>query len=101
MMRKSALCAACACPLLLVVLHTNTLCQTFTPRQQILDKEDFTLEELLDEDDVVQEARALNARLIAFLRERASVERLIKYAVGAPSDPDDPKQQYKCAALGR
>lgn len=32
--------------------------------ESILDKEDFTLEELLDEEDIIQECRALNSRLI-------------------------------------
>jgi serine/threonine-protein phosphatase 6 regulatory subunit 3 len=30
----------------------------------ILDKENFTLEELLDEDEIIQECKALNTRLI-------------------------------------
>jgi hypothetical protein len=32
--------------------------------QQILDKEEYTLEELLDEDDIIQECKSLNGRLI-------------------------------------
>jgi serine/threonine-protein phosphatase 6 regulatory subunit 3 len=34
------------------------------PLQQILDKETFTLEELLDEDDLIQECKSLNGRLV-------------------------------------
>jgi len=30
----------------------------------VLDKESFTLEELLEEDDVIQECKSLNSRLI-------------------------------------
>ena len=30
----------------------------------VLDKENFTLEELLDEDEIIQECKALNGRLI-------------------------------------
>ena len=30
----------------------------------VLDKEDFTLEELLDEEEIIQECKALNSRLI-------------------------------------
>lgn len=40
----------------------------------ILDKEDFTLEELLDEDEIIQECKALNGRLInlyVFVRSHA------------------------------
>lgn len=33
--------------------------------QQILDKEQYTLEELLDEDDLIQECKSLNGRLIS------------------------------------
>jgi hypothetical protein len=32
--------------------------------QLVLDKESFTLEELLEEDDVIQECKSLNGRLI-------------------------------------
>uniref|UniRef100_M4EYF1 SIT4 phosphatase-associated family protein n=1 Tax=Brassica campestris TaxID=3711 RepID=M4EYF1_BRACM len=35
-----------------------------SPVESILDKEDFTLEELLDEEDIIQECRALNICLI-------------------------------------
>ncbi len=36
-----------------------------SPVEQILDKEEFTLEELLDEDDIIQECKSLNSRLVA------------------------------------
>lgn len=32
--------------------------------EAILDKENFTLEELLDEEEIIQECKALNSRLI-------------------------------------
>ncbi|ONM40836.1 SIT4 phosphatase-associated family protein [Zea mays] len=35
-----------------------------SPVDTILDKENFTLEELLDEDEIIQECKALNSRLI-------------------------------------
>lgn len=66
-----------------------------SPIEQILDKEEFTLEELLDEDDIIQECKSLNGRLIVFLRERSTVEQLIKYLVQPPQDSDDPKRCYK------
>ncbi|KIZ05115.1 Serine/threonine-protein phosphatase 6 regulatory subunit 2 [Monoraphidium neglectum] len=66
-----------------------------SPIEQILDKEEYTLEELLDEDDIIQECKSLNGRLIAFLREKEVVEQLLRYLVQPPSDPDDPKKQYK------
>ncbi|KAI8474021.1 MAG: SIT4 phosphatase-associated protein-domain-containing protein [Monoraphidium minutum] len=66
-----------------------------SPIEQILDKEEYTLEELLDEDDIIQECKSLNGRLIAFLREKPVVEQLLRYLVQPPTDPDDPKKQYK------
>ena len=36
-----------------------------SPIEQILDKNEFTLEELLDEDDIIQECKTLNGRLVA------------------------------------
>ncbi|KAJ9528525.1 hypothetical protein QJQ45_020496, partial [Haematococcus lacustris] len=66
-----------------------------SPIDQILDKEEFTLEELLDEDDLVQECKSLNGRLVAFLRERSTVEQLVRFLVEAPFDGDDPKRAIK------
>ncbi|KAA3489546.1 serine/threonine-protein phosphatase 6 regulatory subunit 3-like isoform X2 [Gossypium australe] len=37
-----------------------------SPVDSILDKENFTLEELLDEEEIIQECKALNSRLINF-----------------------------------
>jgi len=66
-----------------------------SPIEAILDKEDFTLEELLDEDDLIQEVKSLNNRLLAFLRQRETVDQLITYLVELPGDSDDPKRQFK------
>ncbi|PIN07329.1 SAP family cell cycle dependent phosphatase-associated protein [Handroanthus impetiginosus] len=62
---------------------------TASPVETILDKENFTLEELLDEDEIIQECKALNGRLINFLRERDTVKKLIQYTVEeAPEDAE-------------
>uniref|UniRef100_A0A7S0WRG6 Uncharacterized protein n=1 Tax=Chlamydomonas leiostraca TaxID=1034604 RepID=A0A7S0WRG6_9CHLO len=66
-----------------------------SPIEQLLDKEEFTLEELLDEDDLIQECKSLNGRLVAFLRERSTVEQLVRYLVEPALDADDPKRTYK------
>ncbi|KAG9158484.1 hypothetical protein Leryth_016139 [Lithospermum erythrorhizon] len=66
------------------------LCCHTIPVETILDKESFTLEELLDEDETIQECKAVNGRLINFLRERAQIEQLIRYIVEkVPEDADD------------
>ncbi|KAG6478782.1 hypothetical protein ZIOFF_062226 [Zingiber officinale] len=61
-----------------------------SPVELILDKENFTLEELLDEEEIIQECKALNSRLINFLRDRAQVEQLLRYITeDAPGDADN------------
>ncbi|KAL3522823.1 hypothetical protein ACH5RR_015657 [Cinchona calisaya] len=62
---------------------------TASPVETILDKENYTLEELLDEDEIIQECKALNGRLIDFLRDRAQVKQLVRYIVEeAPEDSE-------------
>ncbi|KAF9599549.1 hypothetical protein IFM89_038815 [Coptis chinensis] len=63
--------------------------------EAILDKDEFSLEELLDEDEVIQECKALNSRLVNFFRDRAQVEQLVRYIVEeAPEDADN-KRAFK------
>ncbi|KAH0527109.1 hypothetical protein TsFJ059_002143 [Trichoderma semiorbis] len=47
----------------------------------ILDKPDFTLEELLEEADLIQELKQHNSKLIEFLREDKVLEKLLEYTV--------------------
>ncbi|TQV95096.1 SIT4 phosphatase-associated protein [Cordyceps javanica] len=47
----------------------------------ILDKTEFTLEELLDETDLIQELKQHNSKLIEYLREDAILKRLLEYVV--------------------
>ncbi|OIW13908.1 hypothetical protein TanjilG_31797 [Lupinus angustifolius] len=57
--------------------------------ETILDRENFTLDDLLDEDEIIQECKALNSRLINFLSGRPQVEQLIRYIVEeAPADAE-------------
>ncbi|PKA53568.1 hypothetical protein AXF42_Ash009064 [Apostasia shenzhenica] len=63
--------------------------------ETILDKENYTLEELLDEDEIIQECKGLNNRLINFLRERSQVEQLICYIVEEAPDDTEKKRSFK------
>ncbi|XLR20063.1 hypothetical protein S83_047975, partial [Arachis hypogaea] len=63
--------------------------------EAILDKENFTLEELLDEEEVIQECKALNSRLINFLRDRAQVEQLLRYIIEEPPEDAESKRTFK------
>ncbi|KAI3843754.1 hypothetical protein MKW92_035211 [Papaver armeniacum] len=66
-----------------------------SPVESVLDKEDFTLEELLDEEEVIQECKALNSRLINFFRERAQVEQLLRYIVEEAPEDAESKRAFK------
>ncbi|KAK8491739.1 hypothetical protein V6N12_055691 [Hibiscus sabdariffa] len=66
-----------------------------SPVDSILDKENFTLEELLDEEEIIQECKALNSRLINFLRDRIQVEQLLRYIVIEPPEDADSKRAFK------
>ena len=50
----------------------------------ILDKADFTLEEVLDEGDLIQELKQHNSKLIEYLREESVLQRLLAYVIAAP-----------------
>ncbi|KAH9617342.1 hypothetical protein KSS87_009170 [Heliosperma pusillum] len=66
-----------------------------SPVDAVLDKDNFALEELLDEEEIIQECKALNSRLINFLRDRAQVEQLLRYVIEEPSEDADNKRAFK------
>ena len=55
----------------------------------ILDKPDVTLEELLDEADLIQELKQHNTKLIEYLREEHALRRLLEYVVASPAKLDE------------
>ncbi|KID80366.1 Extragenic suppressor of kinetochore protein 1 [Metarhizium brunneum] len=72
----------------------------------ILDKPDFTLEELLDESDLIQELKQHNSKLIEYLREDSILEKLLEYVVAprlevfaTPDDPADDESKGKSRLL--
>lgn len=52
----------------------------------ILDKADVTLEDLLDESDLIQELKQHNTKLIEYLREEKILERLFEYVVAPKAE---------------
>ncbi|KAK3276563.1 hypothetical protein CYMTET_15371 [Cymbomonas tetramitiformis] len=66
-----------------------------SPIEGILDRGDFTLEEILEEDDVIQECKALNSRLIAFMKEKDNTEKLIRYLVEPPAEDASVQRRFK------
>lgn len=63
-----------------------------SPVDDILKKDDFTLEELLDEDDVVTETRNHKEALIDFLAKKEQIEALLNYFTNEP-EPDATEQR--------
>lgn len=57
----------------------------------ILDKPDVTLEELLDESDLIQELKQQNGKLIEFLRDEPVLHKLLRYVV-AETPPEEEEQ---------
>ncbi|KAI3432394.1 hypothetical protein D9Q98_003950 [Chlorella vulgaris] len=68
---------------------------TASPVDSILDKESYSLEELLDEDELIQECKSLNARLTAYLKQKETVNKLVRYLVEPPPPDADPKRSFK------
>jgi SIT4-associating protein SAP185/190 len=64
----------------------------------ILDKSDVTLEELLDEADLIQELKGHNSKLIEFLRDENVLRRLLEYVVA--SKPPDDIDDYLADSIG-
>lgn len=60
--------------------HASSYAQP-SPIESILEKESFTLEELLEEDDLIQETKSLNGRLIDFLKRTETVSKLLTLIV--------------------
>lgn len=59
--------------------------------EQLLDRGDFTVEEFLCEDDVIQEVKSLNRRVIEYIQQPDVLRKVVEYAVGPP--PPDLDQQ--------
>ncbi|CAK7235014.1 sporulation-induced protein [Sporothrix bragantina] len=58
-----------------------------SPIDAILDRPDFTLEELLDESDLLGDVKAHNNKLLEYLRQRDIVLRLLEYVVAPKAEP--------------
>jgi SIT4-associating protein SAP185/190 len=53
----------------------------------ILDKPDFTLEDLLEDSDLIQELKQHNAKLVEYLREQDVLKKLLEYVVAPKLEP--------------
>ena len=57
--------------------------------------QDFTLQDLLDDDDILQECRQANKKLTEYLAEPDVIRTLLEYVVNEPSDDLNERQRFK------
>jgi len=68
---------------------------TISPVETILDRDHYTLEELLDEEELLQETKAQNKKLIPFLTKTETLEKLVHFITTEPDDISDPRRRLK------
>ncbi|KAM4615400.1 serine/threonine-protein phosphatase 6 regulatory subunit 2a isoform 1-T1 [Polymixia lowei] len=62
---------------------------------QLLDREDVTLRELMEEDDVLQECKAQNRRLLLFLSQDHCMQELVNLITTEPSADLEERSRFK------
>ncbi|XP_064417233.1 serine/threonine-protein phosphatase 6 regulatory subunit 2a isoform X2 [Latimeria chalumnae] len=65
--------------------------------EKLLDKEDVTLRELMDEDDILQECKAQNQRLLDFLCQQHCMEELVNLITHEPPTDMEERMRFKYA----
>lgn len=65
-----------------------------SPIDTLLDSDDYTLQQLLDEDDLVQECKQLNNKLLDYLSLPEQVEAMVNYIVDAPAEDASDKLKF-------
>jgi len=61
----------------------------------LLDSGEFTLDQLLDEEEILQEAKTQNKKLLDFLVDPQTLKRLVDYITIEASDDADNKRRFK------
>ncbi|XP_040181662.1 serine/threonine-protein phosphatase 6 regulatory subunit 1 isoform X2 [Rana temporaria] len=74
-------------------LHTSSHVDT------LLERENVTLYELLDEEDVLQECKVVNRKLVQFLVQPQHMEDLVTCITQEPTSDMDEKLRYKYASV--
>jgi serine/threonine-protein phosphatase 6 regulatory subunit 3 len=61
----------------------------------ILDKETCTVEDLFDEEEIIQECKTINNRLVNFLRGKEQMQRMLCYIVQEPPEGVESKRAFR------
>ncbi|KAF1791079.1 SIT4 phosphatase-associated protein family [Phytophthora cactorum] len=73
----------------------SSLFNISSPLNDLLEKDDFTLQQVLQEDELVQEVKTRNTKLLDFLSQEAIVQNLVEYVVRTPEDTSDDLRTLK------
>ena len=84
-----------ACSFVAVTMFWKFDLNTTSHVDKLLDKEDVTLRELLDEDDVLQECKAQNQKLLGFLCWQQCMEELVSLITQDPPLDMEEKVRFK------
>ncbi|KAF0699602.1 Aste57867_9853 [Aphanomyces stellatus] len=66
-----------------------------SPLTDLLEKEDFTLEQVLEEDELIQEVKSRNVKLLQFLSTEETVRKLVFYVTRRAEEGDDDMKAIK------
>lgn len=64
----------------------------------LLDKDEISLEAILDEEELLQECKSQNTRLIDYLQRRDVLQRLFGYVIGTIEGEGEAKYKYVVSA---
>lgn len=70
-----------------------------SPIDTILDRQDFTLETLLNEEEILSEVKSQNKRLLDFLTQPAQLEKLVTYITVPPPEDAENNLKFKYPVL--
>jgi len=70
-----------------------------SPIDSLLEKPDVTIEQLMDEPDLIQECKSQNRKLIEFCVQKSELEKIINYVVEVPAEDADEKRKVKYPEL--
>mmetsp|Transcript_18562 Transcript_18562/g.45586 ORF Transcript_18562/g.45586 Transcript_18562/m.45586 type:complete len:649 (-) Transcript_18562:1451-3397(-) len=65
-----------------------------SPVEELLETDNFTLQQLLDEEDLIQECKQLNKKLVDFLSIPEQLEALLHYIVDEPPADGEDKEKF-------
>lgn len=84
-----------ACSFVAVIMFWKFDLNTTSHVDKLLDREDVTLRELMDEDDILQECKAQNQKLLGFLCRQQCMEELVSLITQDPPLDMDEKVRFK------